>query len=126
MTHAEARKRSQKIVAAARATDATADELAARFGISAERVRYFCKKAGVALRRPTTKTSRPVRSMQILKALFDPSQSMLEIAQQLGISKQRVSQVYQEALKVKIPGLPSRRPGIPKDRSNGQQRRARS
>lgn len=54
---------------------------------------------------------RFLSSMRLLAALFDASKSMREIAREFKVSTQRVQQVYAEAQKYNVPGLPTRRRG---------------
>ena len=101
MTHPERAARRQAIAEYVRQTKCTVDEAATIFGVTVSTVAGACRAHGV---KPAAK-SRGLQpnTFKILADLFDATLTVDDIADRRGVTKQRVSQVFVQALKAGIP-----------------------
>lgn len=85
-----------------KAGDSAADAAAAT-GTSIGYVYKVARDAGIKL----PMVGRPSGNYEVLAALFDPTRSMAEIAEEHNVAKQRVQQIYARAKEAGIP-VPAR------------------
>ena len=101
MTHPERAARRLAIAEYVRETGCTVDEAAKRFGVTVSTAAGACRDHGVK----AAAKSRGLQpnTLKILADLFDATSTIDEIADRRGVTKQRVSQVFVQALKAGIP-----------------------
>ena len=99
MTHNERHQRRSDIAAAITAGTPAA-EMAQRHGMSLSNVYLACKEFGVQSNGASTvKENRvPQSTFSIIAALLNTDRTMIDLAAQFRISKQRVSQIYRRCL----------------------------
>jgi DNA invertase Pin-like site-specific DNA recombinase len=84
-------------------------QVAKEYKVSYATVFAACQEHGVKWEKPKKETVAH-RSIAILSEILkNPDKSFTELAKDLGVSKQRVSGIYHEALKVEFPGLEKER-----------------
>jgi len=92
MTHAERCERRRQIAETVRG-GASLKEACKKHGVTATLVYASCAEHDVDL-----KLRASPRVLKVIAALQDPGRSLAEIARSFGISPQRVSQIYEEAV----------------------------
>ncbi len=105
MKHNEISKRNTKMVSLI-INGASIKQVADEFKVTISTVYNVCKQLNITIRKDYHGIP-PTRSFMILKELFT-DKTMTQIAQEFGITHQRVSQVYKQAKLAEIPGLPIR------------------
>jgi hypothetical protein len=107
-TQAEKREK-RRIVAERIKLGDDPDVVAVEEKVTPQMIWHSCREFGVI--RPHQQRRPPTRVYEIIAALFDPAKKIKDIAANLKITYQRVSQVYGNAVKAGIP-LPERKRGV--------------
>ena len=86
----------------------TVSEAARAEGVCESTAQAACRASGVPYADRRRRHNGPPSPLRILAALFDAGKSYREVSECFGVSRQRVGQVFAEAVRLGIPGLPDR------------------
>ena len=103
----EQRARRRRRIADAIRRGVPFGEAVGLFGVSIPSVKLACAEFGVSAKVAPYGNS-VVGSMRILRELLDPRWTLSDVARRLGLSRQRIHQVFRDAVLAGVPGLPQR------------------
>ncbi len=102
MTRDQSRARRRDIAQVV-ADGASVREAAAQFGVSGRTVAHALREFGVADQRNRNGGVERFTAYDVIAALFDGARGIHRIARDLGISHQRVAEVYRRCVRAGIP-----------------------